>query len=547
MTDEQTRGEATSVDLGNVIPLTLPWVSDPWGRLRPPLSVDALRLSLELAESTYRMEVNPWMRAGWRDITIQVDGNLTDGFEYTHGEKSAMEWLSSAWKLHKVRRRMRQRNPIGQVMGALREKEKSSTGKVLVMIHPAQHGRYVVAIGFMGTGGRLYDWFSNFRMSAENGVHQGFLQLARQFEGNETDIDFPETARELGLERLTLSHVLEEAKSPNSRFTIWLAGHSQGGALAQVYAYHKIQEDGVLPSNMVGYGFASPSVMTGRAMAEPSAYPLYHIINSDDVVPRMGSQVHLGVCMLYPAGEELRRRCYSWPRDEQSIHRRMMVRPVVRRMTDTAACIEVLTAYLTELSLRSGEEIIDGLNMLEAHLPVKRIAAAADSRLDALLRFICRHMAAAYESITGEAMNPARIDEHRALLKQVIDELGVKVFSETLMQLMGQPHHISARHEAYMGAYAFIAMQGVEELIPAVWQGGEKPMLVRAARELTGDKQERQASLNNRRRNTPTRREHQHPRYADPRPRKDTRRCPPTLRPGSIKAGEKVVRIRRQA
>ena len=169
------------VDLGNVTPLTLPWTADPFGYLRPPLSVEALRLSAELARCTYTMSVDRWVQAGWRDVTIQVDGSLTEGVDADAG------WLKSRWRLHRVRSRIRQRNPIGQVMGAIRQKDKSDTGKVLVMLHPAPDGRYVVAISFMGTGGRFYDWFSNFRMTSEGGVHKGFLQLPRQFEDNEED------------------------------------------------------------------------------------------------------------------------------------------------------------------------------------------------------------------------------------------------------------------------------------------------------------------------------------------------------------------------
>ena len=45
MAEKIIRGEATMVDLGNVTPLTLPWTADPFGYLRPPLSVEALRLS----------------------------------------------------------------------------------------------------------------------------------------------------------------------------------------------------------------------------------------------------------------------------------------------------------------------------------------------------------------------------------------------------------------------------------------------------------------------------------------------------------------------
>ena len=103
------------VELGNVAPLTVRWVSDPWGKLRPPLSVEAVQMSARLAAATYHMEVDPWLQAGWRDVTIQVDGALTDGIESPSGEKNAVQRLAAAWKLHRVRQRIRQRNPLGQV------------------------------------------------------------------------------------------------------------------------------------------------------------------------------------------------------------------------------------------------------------------------------------------------------------------------------------------------------------------------------------------------------------------------------------------------
>ena len=216
---EQVRGPGTGVSLEDMTPLLLPWARDPWGALRPPVSVEAMRMSAELASATYQMDIEPWLQAGWRDVTIQVDNDLVTDFIPSH-RAGAMQKLTATWRMHRVRSKLRQRNPLGQMAGALRQIKGSDTGKALVMIHPAALGRYVVAVSFMGTGSRFYDWFSNFRMSSEDGVHRGFLQLARQFEGNEDHILFPVTARELGLEKLTLRNILEEAAHPDSRFTL---------------------------------------------------------------------------------------------------------------------------------------------------------------------------------------------------------------------------------------------------------------------------------------------------------------------------------------
>ena len=534
------------VELGNVAPLTLRWVSDPWGKLRPPLSVEAVQMSARLAAATYHMEVDPWLQAGWRDVTIQVDGALTDGIEAPSGEKNPVQRLAAAWKLHRVRQRIRQRNPLGQVMGAFRQREKSDTGKVLVMLHPTEDGRYVVAISFMGTGERFYDWFSNFRMTSEGGVHKGFLQLTRQFEDNEEDISFPETAQELGLERLTLRHILEEARNPSSRFILWLVGHSQGGALMQVYAHHKIHEDGVLPGNLVGYGFASPSAMSALAVNEPSAYPLYHIFNSDDAVPRMGAQVHLGVCLIYPAEDEMRRRCYNWSWDRESVQRRQEVGAILRRMTDTPACIEVAVAYLNALGSYTPEDILDNLGAWGTRLPLRRLVSAADARMDDLLRYACRHMAAAYLSICGEEMDPGRVAALQTEIDSLMAQLGVRRFTMTMKEMMSQPHRIGEHVEgAEMGAYPYIALYGVERLIPAVWRGGRPPVLVRAAHALAGaEAGQIQPALLNRRMLRPARRACRKKTCADPRRRSNTRHLTPTLQPGSLRPGERIVHVR---
>jgi len=528
------------VDLRNAAALMLPWESDPWGRLRPPLSVDALRMSAMLAADTYQMEVEPWLQAGWREITIQVDGELTDGPE---SEQSPMGKLASAWRLYRVRRKMKGRNPISQVMGTLRQKEKSDTGKVLVMLRPVEHGRYVVAISFMGTGERLYDWISNFRMTPQQGVHKGFLQLARQFEENEEEIDFPETARELGLERLTLTHVLQEAQSPNSRFTLWLCGHSQGAALMQVYMHRKIHLCGVMPRNMVGYGFASPTVVTGLAVSDPAAYPIYHVINTDDLFARMGAQMHLGLCLMYPAQQDFRRACYGWDWSAEGQRQRSMVEPILRRMRDTSSSMEVLIAYLRELSRYTAQDIMESLGLMDQRLPVKKIFSAADARMDAFLRFLIRHMAAAHVAITGENVSPQRVADHQALIAQTMQRMGTKALAGVLGGLIRAPHRMAGARRGSMGAYPYIVLHGVEALVPAMWQAGKQPRMVHCTRAVAWSMQPLQPQLHNRRRCVPPRYAHRNMRYADPRERCDTRHHVPVLETGSVKPGERIVYV----
>lgn len=542
MEERDVYGPVTHATLGDMAPLTQPWAQDPFGALRPPLSPEAMRMSVELAGATYDMAVEPWLRAGWQDVTIQVDGSLTAGIGQEAEHRRAMSRLMDAWRMRRVRARLRQRNPIGQVVGALRQIEKSDTGKVLVMAHPTTDGRWVVAISFMGTGARFYDWFSNFRMTSEQGMHKGFLQLTRQFEDNEADITFPRLAEELGLDRLTLRQVIEEARNPNSRFALWLVGHSQGGALMQLYCHHKITEDGVLPRHILGYGFASPSVAAGMAVAEPAAYPLYHVVNSDDLVPRMGAQVHLGLLLIYRAGEDIRRQCYAWPRDEQSVRNRMAVRPLLGRMRDTPSCIEVAVAYLQVLAQRSPEDMLAGLKGSgERHAALWRMLTAADSRVDAVLRYLCRHLAAAYQSITGDRMDWGRVGEIQAEIDAVVTQLGVKAFMAAFQQLMAYPHTCVGRKGALMGAYPYITLFGAERLVPAAWRPGRPPRLVTAdSREELRAKPAAPALLNRRR--VPAQRVYRGARrYSQLRGRSDTRHRAAVPRRDSPRPGERMI------
>lgn len=475
-TETPVRGRLTYTDLGQTVPFFLPWEPDPWGRLRPPFSLDLLRMSLELSNSAYDLKINDWMQAGWTDFTFQVDNELLSGISNS-GVEEPKQFLYNKWAVHKARSQMRQWNPVRQVLGAVRQRQQSDTGKALVMIRPCENGRYVVAIGFRGTGGRIYDWFSNFRFLSENGIHQGFLQLTKQFESNAERITFPETARALGLENLTLSHILEESKSHNSRFVLWLSGHSQGAAVMQVWTHLQIMEGGVLPENIVGYGFASPTVMMGRAVSEPSAYPLYHIINSDDYVSRSGAQIHLGVCLVYPAGEDIRKAAYGWRDTPQAIHERAVVRRLTRRMVDLPSMIESGIAYMQVLESRPLEDVMAALNLLNIRLlPIRQMLSAAGTRTQDVLRFVRRRIIAAYQNLTGRDIDPVLLNSLKAQIESVIDEIGIGPLSKTIGEMMYWPHLLRPGAGKGVSGYQYIVLRGVRDLHPAIWQCGSPPV-----------------------------------------------------------------------
>ncbi len=469
------RGRLTFADLTRTAAFFAPWEPDPWGRLRPPFSRELMRLSLELSSTAYDLRIGDWMRAGWTDFNFQVDNKLRGGVAQAQLSEPK-QFLYNKWAVYRARANARQLNPVSQVFSAMRQREGSDTGKAVVMIKAAEEGRYVVAMGFRGTGTRFYDWFSNFRFSSENGIHQGFLQLARQFDENAERISFPETAAELGLPRLTLADILREASRQDSRFRLWLCGHSQGAAVLQVLAHLWTRESGVLPQNMVGYGFASPMVMMGTAVPDPAAYPLYHVLNSDDYVTRSGAQVHLGMCLVYPADGQVRRAAYGWRETEDAAKARETVRDLTRDMIDMPSLIEHGMAYLQLLAAMPAQEMLGGLHFLPLRiLPLKQVMTVTGASQDSLLRYVRRRVEKAYLTITGHGLDQRYLDRLQAEMADGVRAIGTAEFSRAMGEMLYWPHVLKAGQGKAFSAYQYIAMRGAGALAPTIWQSGTPP------------------------------------------------------------------------
>ena len=460
------KGRFTGCDLGDTTPLFMPWTDDE-GLPRPFFSCRAARISLELAATAYDLEVDSWREAGWRDFSYLVDDSLfTGGAVNYHGGKGLGAAISEYFQRLALSR-IRRQNPISQLRGALRQREGSDTCKALIMLHPASGGRYLVAIGFMGTGKRIYDWFSNFRMSEKEGVHAGFLQLTQQFESHCNAISFPETARELGKEKLTLSDILDECRRPGSRFRIWMAGHSQGGAVMQLAALRTIQ-NGFLRQNLIGYGFASPSVIYENQQCDLSGIPLFHILNSDDVTPRLGAALHAGKCCIYAVGEEMQEKCYASMAGDSAF---FMMLSLLREMRDNPRAMLFMLGLLHALEeLPDGESMEVLTGVLGKMLPEKLLGALG-GRFDQLLIRLSREMEKIYLRHTGEICIPSgQVDRMHSRVKEMIANFGPRTFVSAFLKALSLPHKLKGTEET-MGAYQFIVREKGHELRQMIWCG----------------------------------------------------------------------------
>ena len=463
------QGPITGCDLSELTSLSEPFVRDPFDRLRPPFSREAAELSLELASMAYTLDLDPWAEAGWNDFSIQIDDTLQSGLTHgTSADGERMRALINALKVRRAKAALRERNPVSQVMSALRQRERSDTIKAVCMMHPLPEGRFLLAIGFMGTGKRFYDWISNFRFTTEEGFHKGFYQLCTYFEQGAESIVFPATAQALGLEKLTLGEVLSEMKSLSSRFRLWMAGHSQGGGVMQVFCHRLMTDWGVLAQNMTGYGFASPTVATGRLVHDPAAYPLYHILNSDDMVPRMGALLHLGLCLEYPADDDFRERCYDLSPLPADVAARLALAPYQRAMVDTPTILMYGTAFFQCLAEEKGEEGLASLLDRKWAIPaVDRMLQAAGGKAMDLLDRLIENAQNGHAALTGRPMDEQALAALRDRMRPVVHAFPFRRLMGAVLAYCMPPHHLVHRQQD--GAYAVIVKDGLKRLRPFVW------------------------------------------------------------------------------
>ncbi|MDD3213732.1 MAG: hypothetical protein PHY64_08655, partial [Eubacteriales bacterium] len=335
----------------------------------------------------------------------------------------------------------------------------------------AGNGRYVVAIGFMGTGSRFYDWFSNFRFTTEEGFHKGFHQLTQVFEQSVPRIQFPAAAAALGRPSLTLADILAEMRSPRSRFTLWMAGHSQGGAVMQIFCHRLMSAWGVPPRNIIGYGFASPTTAVGGIGRDPADYPLFHILNSDDLVPRIGALVHLGLALEYPADDALRAAAYGWGDEPEEIDLRGKAEDLCSHISDMPTLLESLAAFCEAVIEEKTEESLNALMEKRWSIPAldKAFSYAGGKAKDQLRRFV------RYDKVAYRTLMARRMDDR--VVASLLEEMRPTVAAVPVRKLMAafrdrlHPPHMLCRPQHKLGAYGYIVRRGSAALRPFVWVG----------------------------------------------------------------------------
>jgi hypothetical protein len=171
--------------------------------------------------------------------------------------------------------------------------------------------RTMINISIRGTE-QLADWVKDFIVYAlmggveqVSGTHYGFDIGKQQIVKNETNIYFPTLKK-------SLSDIVNSAKSDDSEYLIFVNGHNLGAAITNMYVADLYNRQ-VKINNLIGYDFATPQPFANGYSLSPTQYPIFNIINTDDLVPTVGANglglfaMRMGTDMIYYPDETFRK------------------------------------------------------------------------------------------------------------------------------------------------------------------------------------------------------------------------------------------------
>lgn len=425
----------------------------------------AARFGLELAQLAYDFELSPWLAAGWTDATIQVDQRLISGLRST---EEASGWYQQTMNLllpRLAKGLKNMANPVADLRAYLQAHKEPQTGKAVVLLRQEEGLRFTVAIGFMGTGRRPQDWAPNMCFQQVEGFHQGFARLAEQFSQKAASIRFPTAALALGRQELSLADVLAAAQEADSPFRLVVAGHSQGAAVMQVWAYQQL-DAGLAPARLAALGYASPMV----AAKQPKAIntrPIINFLCSDDIFPRMGMRHHVGNCYLLKADQAFRSACYGQHQEDALF---LQVLGIFSSLRNTQEGLLFALGFLEALSQRPRKAIGSSLAAFVESPWLESLAdlpVLAEEWTERLMRLTLRSFRKFYADAVGEPPLPeavAGISQRAGLL---MDQYGAVHFSQALVKALYLTHSLVG-HGPYdydKAPYSYLVVRGFDQLV----------------------------------------------------------------------------------
>ncbi len=451
---------------------------DAFGTARVPFSPPLARMSAELAANVYDLNVAPWIRSGFTDCTFVIEDRVVPLDRDSDSKLAAIE---AEWKRRRARSLIRGVRPIGDLVRAARQFFVTDMNKSVVMARVAPDGQVVIAISFIGTTQKFFDWFSNFKMHPEVGMHYGFLELARQFDAQAPRVLLPALAAASGRDTYTLADAMLEAKRPGSRITFWISGHSQGGALVQTYT-HLLIGRGIDPSRIHAYSFAAPTVSAAGGGFDPKGYPIYNIVNLDDSVPRVGSQIRLGVDCLYAPDDAFRDAHYRVDDTLRPAFDRMLYIGDEVRSTTEAVCWGIAVMRM----LRQIESDDDAAAFFAEIVPHLSTFRRMGLELDGIAQYVQGKLEDQLRGMTGMPPDVALIGRYEDMMRVAAAEFTPKLAAHAMTRRLWAPHRIGPdkKDEDFVPPYIAIVRRYLNDLEQGVWLSDPPPRCVNAGGEV---------------------------------------------------------------
>lgn len=424
------------------------------------LNREAARFGLELAQLAYDFEAAPWLNAGWTDMVMQVDARLISGVRAVEDVSSWRQQISNALLPRLAKGLTNLSNPITDIKSYLQRNYQKETGKAVIMIRQDAPRRFTVAIGFMGTGRRPQDWASNMRLQQESHFHEGFFTIASQFMEKQPDIRFPTAAQALGLPSLSLQDVLLSCHQPDSPFRIILAGHSQGAAVMQVWAWQQLKS-GLRKEHLAGFGFASPVVAVDLPQDELHC-PLTHFLVSDDLITRVGLKDHLGTSYRLQVDEAFREVCYGEYRNQPLFQATL---DLLNQLQDTRQGLLFCLAFLDALRYQPAKAIGGALAVFVDHT-VYDLPALTEEWAYRLLRFTILGFHRYYEEAAGVQADPEEIKQVGEKALELMDQYGAIALSRMILKALFLTHSLVGPDliHADQAPYSYLVVRAFEQL-----------------------------------------------------------------------------------
>lgn len=168
-------------------------------------------------------------------------------------------------------------------------------------------------------------------------------------------------------------------------------------------------------------------------MERADAFPIYNIINSDDVVPRVGAQVRLGVdCVFYP-DDAFRQAYYPVkPESRAAFERMQFVASQVRETSDAFCwCVAMLRLLSGDGSEGDADE------WLAALFPHASLLQRLNLRPAEVADFFMGKLRTSCLTLCGHAPDESLCRRYEEMMRTFAQELGTRPLAQAIGSASG--------------------------------------------------------------------------------------------------------------